>query len=255
MIRGGERLQLPTPQSLPHHNRTYLLLFSLIFELMCLVSIIANPISHPKVSVFAHITCIVHMRDGTGDENMPPGTPCISFVFYLTSLLEICTYHNGWMPPAFGLYYAGSPLYSTPYSFLFIKFTLEHEIDHRIWNKVPSRGTRVAWLQGYRDLISAVSWMWFDLSRKIRLVVLLSIAVWGVSMSWITWYGQFFLVWSVWDVIRGSLTCLELMSEIVEKRPKSGIFVGGCHVQSHIWAWKPGFQERQASDSKTFECA
>ena len=30
----------------------------------------------------------------------------------------------------------------------FIKFTLEHVIDRRIWNKVPSRGTRVVWCKG-----------------------------------------------------------------------------------------------------------
>ena len=38
----------------------------------------------------------------------------------------------------------------------FIKFTLEHGIDHRIRNEVPSHGTRVAWLHGYRDMISTV---------------------------------------------------------------------------------------------------
>ena len=38
-----------------------------------------------------------------------------------------------------------------------IKFTLEHGIDRRIRNKVPSRGIRVVWLHGYRDMISAVS--------------------------------------------------------------------------------------------------
>ena len=38
-----------------------------------------------------------------------------------------------------------------------IKFTLEHGIGHRVWNKVPSRGTRVVLLHECRDSISAVS--------------------------------------------------------------------------------------------------
>ena len=188
-------------------------------------------------------------------ENMPPGTPGISlFSTWLrhwksvgTTTGEALRASDGIMPVL---------LYIVLHAVsCFIKFTLEHGIDRRVQNNVLSCGARVAWLHGYRDMIQTVSWVWFNSSRKTRFRALLVITVWDVSMSWITWYVQFFLVWTVRGAIRGVQTCLELVSEIVEKRPKSGIFVGGCHVQSHLWAWKPGFRERRASDSKTFRCA
>ena len=186
--------------------------------------------------------------------NMPPGTPDVSLFsarlrhwrYINTTTDEALRASDGIMPVLLSIVLSAVSCV--------IEFTLEHGIGHRVRNKVPSRGTWVAWLHGCRDSISAVSLMWFDLSQKTRLVQLLVITLRDASMSWITWYVQFFLVWTVRGAIHVVQTCIGFVSEIVEKRKKSEIFVGGCHVQSHMQAWKPGFLERRASDSKTFRC-
>ena len=49
--------------------------------------------------------------------------------------------------------------------------------------------------------------------------------------------------------------CGAWCSAICENRPKSGIFVGQCHVHNHFLAWKPGLRERRASSFKTFRRA
>ena len=123
---------------------------------------------------------------------MPPGTPDVSLFsarlrhwrYINTTTDEALWASDGIMPV---LLYVVLLAVSCV-----IKVTLEHGIGHRVRNKVPSRGIRVAWLHGCRDSISAVSWMWLDLSRKTRLVPLLVITLWDASMSWITWYVQFF---------------------------------------------------------------
>ena len=91
------------------------------------------------------------------EKNMPPGTPDVSlFSARLRHLRYISTTTDEALRASDGIMLV--LLFIVLYAVsCVIKFTLEHGIGHRVRNKVPSRGTRVAWLHGCRDSISAVS--------------------------------------------------------------------------------------------------